>query len=130
MATQLTGIHDKRALPILDMEAELKKFEEEEKKRLGLDTAVDQWVEDKANLTFTKKERPNITMLVSGLTMAHDYFVVGGLKGVGYNVEMMDCPTNAALQYGKEFGNRGQCNPTYSGREISSNILTLVTSTG
>jgi hypothetical protein len=23
------------------------------------------------------------------------------------------CPINDALQYGKEFGNRGQCNPTY-----------------
>ena len=25
----------------------------------------------------------------------------------------LDCPDNSALRYGKEFGNRGQCNPTY-----------------
>jgi predicted nucleotide-binding protein (sugar kinase/HSP70/actin superfamily) len=66
-----------------------------------------------ANLTFTKSEKSNITILVSGLTMAHDYFVEGGLKGVGYNVQALECPDVAALQFGKEFGNRGQCNPTY-----------------
>jgi predicted nucleotide-binding protein (sugar kinase/HSP70/actin superfamily) len=106
-------IKDKRALPVIDVDAELKKFEEEERKRLGLDGKTEQWIEDMANLTFTKKERATLTVLVSGLTMAHDYFVKGGLTGVGYNVEMLDCPDNAALQFGKEFGNRGQCNPTY-----------------
>ncbi len=104
---------DKRTLPVVDMDAELQKFETEERKRLGLDTKTEQWIEDMANLTFTKKEKSHITILVSGLTMAHDYLIEGGLKGVGYNVQMMDCPDVAALQYGKEFGNRGQCNPTY-----------------
>ena len=66
-----------------------------------------------ANLTFTKSEKSKITMLVGGLTVAHDYFVEAGLSGVGYTVQMLECPTNAALQYGKEFGNRAQCNPTY-----------------
>jgi predicted nucleotide-binding protein (sugar kinase/HSP70/actin superfamily) len=113
MATNLTGIHDKRALPIIDMEAELKRFEDEERKRLGLDDKTEHWIEEMAGRSFTKQERANITMLVGGLTMAHDYFVEAGLSGVGYNVEMMECPTNAALQFGKEFGNRGQCNPTY-----------------
>jgi predicted nucleotide-binding protein (sugar kinase/HSP70/actin superfamily) len=107
------NISEKRALPIVDIEAELKAFEETERKRLGLDAKADQWVEDMANLTFTKTERSNITILVSGLTMAHDYFVEGGLRGIGYNVQMLDCPDVAALQFGKEFGNRGQCNPTY-----------------
>lgn len=107
------AVKDKRKLPTLDMEAELRKFEEEERKRLGLEANADQWIEDMAGLTFTKSEKANITMLVSGLTMAHDYFVEGGLKGVGYNVQMLDAPDVAALQFGKEFGNRGQCNPTY-----------------
>src|SRR6202012_1703786 len=103
----------KRTLPVVDLDAELKKFEEEERKRLGLESKTEQWIEDMANLTFTKKEKGHITILVSGLTMAHDYLVEGGLRGIGYNVQMIDCPDNAALQYGKEFGNRGQCNPTY-----------------
>jgi predicted nucleotide-binding protein (sugar kinase/HSP70/actin superfamily) len=104
---------NKRALPVVDMEAELQKFETEERKRLGLDTKTEQWIEDMANLTFTKKEKGHITILVSGLTMAHDYLIEGGLRGIGYNVQMMDCPDISALNFGKEFGNRGQCNPTY-----------------
>ena len=106
-------IQDKRSLPMVDLEAELRAFEEAERKRLGLDGKTEQWIEDMANLTFTKSERSKITILVSGLTMAHDYFVEGGLTGVGYKVQMLDCPDVAALQFGKEFGNRGQCNPTY-----------------
>ena len=69
-----------------------KKFEEEERKRLGLDEQTEQWIEDMANLTFTKKEKANITILVGGLTMAHDYFVEAGLRGIGYNVQMLDVP--------------------------------------
>ncbi len=108
-----TTVKDKRALPIVDMEAELKKFEEEERKRLGLDGKTDQWIEDMAGLTFTKREKSKVTLLIGGLTMAQDMFVEGGLKGLGYNVQTLDVPANDALQYGKEFGNRGQCNPTY-----------------
>jgi predicted nucleotide-binding protein (sugar kinase/HSP70/actin superfamily) len=107
------SLKDKKSLPVVDIDAELRAFEEAERKRLGLDGSTDQWIEDMANLTFTKKEKGHITILVSGLTMAHDYFVEGGLKGVGYHVQMLDCPDVAALQFGKEFGNRGQCNPTY-----------------
>ena len=108
-----TTIKDKRALPIVDIDAELKAFEEQERKRLGLDTKTEQWIEDMANLTFTKKEKASINILVSGLTIAHDYFIEAALKGIGYNVQAIECPDVAALQYGKEFGNRGQCNPTY-----------------
>jgi predicted nucleotide-binding protein (sugar kinase/HSP70/actin superfamily) len=104
---------NKKSLPLIDMDAELKKFEEEERRRLGLDTKTDHWVEDMAGLTFTKREKAKITMLVGGLTVAHDYFVEAGLRGAGYNVQMLECPTNEGLQVGKEFGNRGQCNPTY-----------------
>jgi predicted nucleotide-binding protein (sugar kinase/HSP70/actin superfamily) len=111
MMTPVTQV--KKGLPILDIDAELKKFEEEERKRLGLDTKTEQWIEDMANLTFTKTEKSTITLLIGGLTIAHDYFIEAALKGVDYNVQMLDCPTNSALQVGKEFGNRGQCNPTY-----------------
>ncbi len=112
---------DKKRLPLIekgvdiDVEAELKKFEEEERVRLGLDKERDQWVEEMANLNFTKEQRQkyDTTILVSGLTMAQDYFVEGALKGLGYKVIHLDCPDNEALRHGKEFGNRGQCNPTY-----------------
>jgi predicted nucleotide-binding protein (sugar kinase/HSP70/actin superfamily) len=109
-----TTIHrGKTSLPLIDMEAELRRFEEEERKRLGLDAATEQWVEHMANLSFSKRERPGITLLIGGLTHAQDYLARAAFAGLGYNVQTLDTPDNAALQVGKEFGNRGQCNPTY-----------------
>lgn len=104
----------KKRLPLadLDLDAELARFESEERARLGLEER-ERWVEDMANLSFKKSERDKVTLLVGGLTMAHDFFVEGALKHVGYSVLALDAPDNEALRYGKEFGNRGQCNPTY-----------------
>lgn len=96
----------------LDVEAELARFEAEERARLGLEPPS-QWVEDMADLGFTKSQRASITLLVGGLTMAHDYLVEAALGGIGYEVLALDCPDDDALRVGKEFGNRGQCNPTY-----------------
>ncbi|MFI5297202.1 MAG: 2-hydroxyglutaryl-CoA dehydratase [Polyangiales bacterium] len=98
-----------------DIEAELLKFEAEERSRLGLADEHEQWIEESVNLAFTKGEREKwgTTILVCGLTMAHDHFVEGAIRGLGYNVLALDAPDNEALRYGKEFGNRGQCNPTY-----------------
>ena len=42
--------HGKTSLPLIDMDAELKRFEAEERKRLGLDTQAEQWIEDMAGL--------------------------------------------------------------------------------
>ncbi len=39
--------------------------------------------------------------------------VTGALSGLGYTLKALDCPDTEALRLGKEFGNRGQCNPTY-----------------
>lgn len=98
--------------PIDDIDAELRAFETEERKRLGLEE-TEQWIEDMADLTFTKSERSKITMLIGGLTVAHDYIVSGGLKHCGYEVVALDAPDYDSLRVGKEFGNRAQCNPTY-----------------
>ena len=115
--TTTTGINGKKKLKIqgqdLDLDAELAKFEAEEKKRLGLDGKTEHWIEDMVNLQFTRSERANVTLLIGGLTLAHDYLIEGAFKGIGYNVQMLNVPDNAAFQAGKEFGNRGQCNPTY-----------------
>jgi predicted nucleotide-binding protein (sugar kinase/HSP70/actin superfamily) len=113
MNTTSNGGTTKTKLPIFDIEGELKKFEAEEKKRLGLDTQTEQWLEKMAGLDFKKSEKATITLLVGGLTLAHDQIVTGGFRGIGYNVVTLDSPSNDALQIGKEFGNRGQCNPTY-----------------
>jgi predicted nucleotide-binding protein (sugar kinase/HSP70/actin superfamily) len=108
-------------LPVLsetDIEAELKKFEDEERQRLGLEVADDAatkraWTDNMVNSQFKKSQRDETTLLISGLTQAHDYLLQGALQSLGYKVEVIDTPDNDALRYGKEFGNRGQCNPTY-----------------
>jgi len=111
----------KKSLPIinakgsseLDMEAELARFEMEERKRLGIDDKVEHWTDKMVGLDFKKSEKPNITLLIGGLTMIQDTLVEAALKGLGYNVQHMDCPDTEAFQTGKEYGNRAQCNPTY-----------------
>jgi len=117
--TQSIEIGTKKKLPVLgrnepalDVEAELAKFETEERERLGLEVEK-RWIEDMANLGFTKSQKSKITLLIGGLTMAHDYLVEGAFKNLGYAVIALDAPDNDALRVGKEFGNRGQCNPTY-----------------
>ncbi len=96
----------------LDIDAELKKFELEQMAALGLEAGKEHWRDDNPT-TFSGSQRQHTTLLISGLTMAHDLFLQGGLRGIGYKVQAIDCPDNTALTFGKEFGNRGQCNPTY-----------------
>ena len=106
-------VPNKKSLPLLDVDAELARFEAEERQRLGIDEGAEHWVEKMANADFKKSERPGITLLIGGQTQAQDFLIRAGLEGIGYNVRCLDVPDNAALQVGKEFGNRAQCNPTY-----------------
>lgn len=111
----------KKSLPIAgkletiseDIERELREFEDSERERLGLKKARKQWVDTMLKPEMTRKERENVTLLIGGLTAAQDFLIEGALRGLGYKVEYMAIPDNAALQVGKEFGNRAQCNPTY-----------------
>src|SRR5262249_6581479 len=45
--------------------------------------------------------------------LAHDQILTAALTGLGYRFKALDVADNDALRFGKEFGNRGQCNPTY-----------------
>ncbi|MEZ4302055.1 MAG: 2-hydroxyglutaryl-CoA dehydratase [Polyangiaceae bacterium] len=111
----------KKSLPIAgkleviqeELEKELQEYEASERERLGMKKARKQWVDNMLKPEMTRKERENVTLLIGGLTAAQDFLVEGALRGLGYKVEYMSCPDNAALQVGKEFGNRAQCNPTY-----------------
>jgi predicted nucleotide-binding protein (sugar kinase/HSP70/actin superfamily) len=96
-----------------EIETEVRSFEAAERRRLGLDEPpVDHWV-DATPQTFTKAERAHTTILFGGLTMAHDQLVRAALAGLGYDIQPLDVPDTESLRYGKEFGNRAQCNPTY-----------------
>ncbi|MBV9505343.1 MAG: activator of (R)-2-hydroxyglutaryl-CoA dehydratase [Acidobacteriia bacterium] len=52
-------------------------------------------------------------MLFGGLTWKHEKLVHGALEGLGYRAESVPTPNVRAFQTGKEYGNNGQCNPTY-----------------
>ncbi len=98
---------------LADVDTEVAKFEQSERQRLGLErNAIDHW-HDNNPREFTAEQRATTTILHAGLTFAHDLFIQSGLRGMGYKAEALDVPDNAALQLGREFGNRGQCNPTY-----------------
>ncbi|QOJ04991.1 MAG: activator of (R)-2-hydroxyglutaryl-CoA dehydratase [Planctomycetia bacterium] len=54
-----------------------------------------------------------MTIWLGGLTLRHEQLIVAGLEGLGYKVGLIPTPVKADFQAGKEFGNNGQCNPTY-----------------
>lgn len=62
---------------------------------------------------FTKDQRGHTKLLFGGLTLKHERLCAGALESLGYIVEYIECPDVKAFQLGKEFGNNGQCNPTY-----------------
>ncbi|MEZ4288332.1 MAG: 2-hydroxyglutaryl-CoA dehydratase [Polyangiales bacterium] len=97
----------------LDIEKELERFEAEQRAALGLDDKKDHWTDSMIDPYFTASQRATTTMLVGGLTMAHDQLIEGALRGIGYKVRALDCPDTQSLRFGKEFGNKAQCNPTY-----------------
>ncbi len=97
---------------VADMQAELRAFEAEERHRLGIDPAAEQW-RNPDMIPFTEEQRPHTTILFGGLTGLHDALVEAGMNRLGFRSKALECPDNASLQVGKEFGNRGQCNPTY-----------------
>src|SRR5437868_5206853 len=62
---------------------------------------------------FTADQRNRTTLLFGGLTWKHEKLVHGALEGLGYKCEVVPTPNVKAFQLGKEYGNNGQCNPTY-----------------
>lgn len=62
---------------------------------------------------FTADQRHRTTLLFGGLTWKHEKLVHGALEGLGYRCEVVPTPNVKAFQLGKEYGNNGQCNPTY-----------------
>ncbi|HEY7771819.1 MAG TPA: hypothetical protein VIC26_01450 [Marinagarivorans sp.] len=93
------------------VDSEVNAFENKQGKCRDAET-TEHW-RDKNPTSFTASQRAHTTILHAGLTMAHDLFIQSAFRGLGYKVEAMEVPDTNALQYGREFGNRGQCNPTY-----------------
>jgi len=62
---------------------------------------------------FAAEERDHVTILFGGLTWKHEELIKAVFQGNGYKCEIVPTPNVAAFQLGKEYGNNGQCNPTY-----------------
>jgi predicted nucleotide-binding protein (sugar kinase/HSP70/actin superfamily) len=62
---------------------------------------------------FTRSDRPHTTVLFGGLTWSHERLIQGAWEGLGYKCDVLPTPDVKAFQLGKEYGNNGQCNPTY-----------------
>ncbi|HYD16751.1 MAG TPA: activator of (R)-2-hydroxyglutaryl-CoA dehydratase [Candidatus Nanoarchaeia archaeon] len=62
---------------------------------------------------FTAEERDRVTILFGGLSLKHEKVIHAVFEGCGYRCEMLPTADVAAFQLGKEYGNNGQCNPTY-----------------
>lgn len=102
-----------QALTLEAIERDMQAFEAAERRKLGLvDEPLRQW-RDPNPQEFRRCDRSSTTILTGGLTLAHDVLIQQALSALGYRIEILDCPDTAALHLGKEYGNRGQCNPTW-----------------
>lgn len=64
-------------------------------------------------LPFYAGQKKNSTILIGGLTEAHEEMVLGHFRSLGHKIERLPVPDFDSFQTGKEYCNRGQCNPTY-----------------
>ncbi len=89
---------------------------EEERSRLfeeaGLDVRTQRF-QKPVEHPFTKSQRDHTTILFGGLTWKHEKLVHAALESLGYKCEAVPVANKKAFQLGKEYGNNGQCNPTY-----------------
>src|SRR6266536_1540178 len=90
---------------------------QQERERLereaGLETRTVRHFHRPVERPFTKSQRATTTILFGGLTWKHEKLIHGVLENLGYKCEAVPTPDKRAFQLGKEYGNNGQCNPTY-----------------
>jgi len=80
---------------------------------MGLDSGPVRHFRRPAERAFGAEERGKVTILFGGLTWKHERVIQAVFKGCGYNCDILPVPNVSAFQIGKEYGNNGQCNPTY-----------------
>ncbi|MFQ5875025.1 MAG: 2-hydroxyglutaryl-CoA dehydratase, partial [Dehalococcoidia bacterium] len=95
-----------------EIEEQIEAYEAGLREKYGLAQKVEHFKKP-VERPFTRKERESTTILWSGLTLAHEQLMTAAVEHLGYHVQPLPCPDNESLDAGKEYGNRGQCNPTY-----------------
>ena len=98
-----------------DFEMEIQARIDAERARLRAEAGLARMREFKKPVerTFTAAERDRVTILFGGLTWKHEEMIKAVFHGSGYQCENIPTPVVADFQAGKEYGNNGQCNPTY-----------------
>jgi predicted nucleotide-binding protein (sugar kinase/HSP70/actin superfamily) len=96
-------------------ESEIRERLEAERARLRKNAGLDQakHFHRPVERAFSADERSRVTILFGGFTWKHEDLIRAVFQGCGYNCEKLPVPDVAGFQTGKEFGNNGQCNPTY-----------------
>jgi len=99
------------------MQDNLEKIENYRKKlamEMGLQPKVLAQFKRPEERKFLARDRNDVTLIFGGgLTETHEILMKAALEGEGYQAQYMPTPDNDALAIGKEYCNRGQCNPTY-----------------
>ena len=119
--SSVASVHGTQAngelVQILSPEALIRQRLEEERQRLQKEAGIEQreirHFHKPIELPFTSLQRDHTTILFGGLTWKHERLVHGALESLGYKCESVPVPNKKAFQLGKEYGNNGQCNPTY-----------------
>jgi predicted nucleotide-binding protein (sugar kinase/HSP70/actin superfamily) len=98
-----------------DVEQDINRVLQAERSRLMVQSGLVQLQQFKKprERAFTAAERDKVTILFGGLTWKHESFIGAVFQGSGYKCEPIPTPDVPAFQAGKEYGNNGQCNPTY-----------------
>lgn len=105
------------SLPVVG-EPDVGRMIEQERQRLVAELGLDghgsaRHFKKPGERNFTKAERGHTTIWFGGLTLRHEELLLSALEGLGYKAGIIPTPIKADFQAGKEYGNNGQCNPTY-----------------
>lgn len=103
----------RQVIPETEVQEQLDAYEQQLRDEWNLSKIPATHFKRQAELPFARTERDKVTILFGGLTRTHDYVLRAAVQGIGYRAQDLPVPDNQALALGKEFGNRGQCNPTY-----------------
>jgi predicted nucleotide-binding protein (sugar kinase/HSP70/actin superfamily) len=98
-----------------DFEVEIQARIDAERSRLRAEAGLARLREFKKPMerTFIAAGRGYVTILFGCLTWKHEEMIKSVFHGSGYRCENIPTPVVGDFQAGKEFGNNGQCNPTY-----------------
>jgi len=82
-------------------------------REMGLDRQAPKHFRRPVENPFGAEERNQVTILFGGLTWKHEKLIQSVFQGCGYRCDILPVPKVSGFQAGKEYGNVGQCNPTY-----------------